>query len=43
MDFARVVGLPHKEVGEAMGRTEEASRSLLRRALAELVTLMDRR
>ena len=34
--LARIVGLSHKEVAEAMGRTELAARSLLHRALAEL-------
>lgn len=39
--LARIVGLPHKEVAEAMGRTEAASRMLLYRALAQLATLLD--
>lgn len=34
--LARVVGLSHAEVARSMGRSEEASRSLLHRALAEL-------
>ena len=41
--LARVIGLPHKEVASTMGRTEGATRSLLRRALLELSTAMLRR
>jgi RNA polymerase sigma-70 factor (ECF subfamily) len=40
--LARIVGLPHKEVGEAMGRSESASRMLLYRALAELGSALER-
>lgn len=39
--LARVVELSHKEVSEVMGRSETASRSLLRRALAELAGHME--
>lgn len=31
--LARIVGLPHKVIGEVMGRSEEATRQLLGRAL----------
>ncbi len=40
--LARIVGLSHKEVGEAMGRSETASRMLLYRALAELGSALER-
>jgi RNA polymerase sigma-70 factor (ECF subfamily) len=40
--LSRVVGLPIKDVAKAMGRTEVATRSLLRRALSELAEIMDR-
>jgi len=36
-----LVGLSHAEIGEQMGRTPAASRSLLNRALARLATLSD--
>lgn len=39
--LARIVGLPHREVGEAMGRSETASRMLLYRALAELAAELE--
>jgi RNA polymerase sigma-70 factor (ECF subfamily) len=39
--LARVVGLPHKEIAEAMGRTEGATRVLLHRALAKLAEKLD--
>jgi RNA polymerase sigma-70 factor (ECF subfamily) len=39
--LARIVGLSHKEIGEAMGRSEAASRMLLYRAIAELGTALD--
>jgi RNA polymerase sigma-70 factor (ECF subfamily) len=38
--LAKIVGLSHKEIGEAIGRTELASRSLLHRALADLAELL---
>jgi len=34
--LSRIVGLPHEEVARTMGRTPQATRSLLHRALAEL-------
>lgn len=34
--LARVVGLPHAEIARALGKTEEATRALLFRALAAL-------
>jgi RNA polymerase sigma-70 factor (ECF subfamily) len=37
----RIVGLPHREVAEAMGRSETASRMLLYRALAELAAELE--
>ena len=40
--LARIVRLPHQEVGDAMGRTEAASRMLLGRALAGLATELER-
>ncbi|MCE9593709.1 MAG: sigma-70 family RNA polymerase sigma factor [Planctomycetes bacterium] len=40
--LARVVGLPHKEIAEAMGKTEGATRVLLHRALARLAEKLDR-
>ncbi|HEX5053295.1 MAG TPA: sigma-70 family RNA polymerase sigma factor [Planctomycetota bacterium] len=40
--LARIVGLSHQEIGEAMGRSEAASRMLLYRALAELGERLDR-
>lgn len=39
--LARVVGLSHAEIAKAMDRTEQATRSLLSRALARLATLLD--
>ncbi len=39
--LARIVGLPHKQVGAAMGRSEAASRTLLFRALAQLGATLD--
>lgn len=40
--LARVVGLSHKEIADAMGRSEGATRVLLHRALAHLAELLDR-
>lgn len=39
--LTRIVGLPHREVAEAMGRSETASRMLLYRALAELAAELE--
>jgi RNA polymerase sigma-70 factor (subfamily 1) len=39
--LARIVGLPHSEVALAMRRTEQATRSLLHRALAELAERLE--
>lgn len=39
--LARIVGLPHKEIAEAMGRSEGATRVLLHRALAKLAAKLD--
>ena len=41
ISLSRIVGLPHKEVGEQMGRSEEATRQLLRRALAGLAVALE--
>lgn len=41
--LARVVGLPHKVIGEVMGRSEPATRQLLGRALLELTIELRRR
>jgi RNA polymerase sigma-70 factor (ECF subfamily) len=38
--LARIVGLPHAEIGERLGRSEGAVRVLLHRALARLAVLM---
>ncbi len=38
--LAKIVGLSHREIGEAMDRTEAATRMLLFRALAELSDLV---
>lgn len=40
--LARVVGLPHKEIAEAMNRSEGATRVLLHRALTKLAEKLDR-
>ena len=40
--LSRVVGLPHDEVAQAMGRSEEASRMLLFRALARLAAELEK-
>lgn len=40
--LARVAGMPHAEIAKAMDRTEQATRSLLSRALARLASLLDR-
>jgi len=39
--LSRIVGLPHLEIARQMGRTEEATRTLLRRALVQLAGLLD--
>lgn len=39
--LARVVGLSHAEVARAIGRSVQASRSLLHRALAELAEILE--
>ena len=39
--LSRVVGLPHAEIARVMDRTEEATRSLLHRALAQLAEYLD--
>lgn len=41
ISLARIAGLSHKEVGELLGRSEESSRQLLRRALVRLSILLD--
>ena len=38
--LARVQGLPHKEIGQQIGMTPEASRQLLARAIARLALVM---
>jgi len=40
--LARIVGLSHAEIAAATGRSEQATRSLLHRALAELAEEMER-
>jgi DNA-directed RNA polymerase specialized sigma24 family protein len=40
--LARVVRLPHALVGEALGRSEEAARQLLVRALTRLACIATR-
>lgn len=37
---SRIIGLSHREIGEEMGRSEEASRKLLARAIVKLGELM---
>lgn len=39
--LSRIVGLPHKEIAEQMGKTEVATRHLLARAMARLSSIMD--
>ena len=39
--LSRVVGLPHKEVAQSMGRSEGATRVLLHRALGELADALE--
>lgn len=39
--LARVIGLPHRDIAERMGRTEQATRLLLHRALAKLAEKLD--
>lgn len=38
--LSRIVGLSHKEIAERLGRSEEATRQLLARAMARLGTLL---
>jgi RNA polymerase sigma factor (sigma-70 family) len=40
ISLARIAGLPHVEVARRMGKTEQATRQLLGRALVQLATLM---
>ncbi len=40
--LAKIVGLPHDEIGKVMGITEDASRQLLRRALMRLTGVMEK-
>jgi len=40
--LARIARLSHAEIAQSMGRTEQATRSLLSRALARLAGLLDR-
>ena len=39
--LSKMVGLSHAEIGERMGRSQQATRVLLHRALARLGTLLD--
>ncbi len=39
--LARIVGLPHKQIAETLGKTEGATRVLLHRALAKLAAKLD--
>ncbi|MFK7740226.1 MAG: RNA polymerase sigma factor [Planctomycetota bacterium] len=39
--LARIVGLPHKEIAERLGRTESSVRNLLGRAMVRLAALVD--
>jgi RNA polymerase sigma-70 factor (ECF subfamily) len=41
--LARIVGLPHRVVAEVMGRTEEAVRQLLGRAIVQFALVLKRR
>ncbi len=43
LSLARIAGLGHAEIAERTGRTEEASRQLLRRALIRLSIVLDER
>ncbi len=40
LTLARIVGLPHREIAEVMGRSEAACRILLYRATAQLGILL---
>jgi RNA polymerase sigma factor (sigma-70 family) len=42
ISLSRIVGLPHQEIAEQMGRTEAAVRQLLHRALAARVLVYER-
>ncbi|MEM7203051.1 MAG: sigma-70 family RNA polymerase sigma factor [Planctomycetota bacterium] len=39
--LSRIVGLPHREIATQMGRTEQATRALLYRAMTRLAHLLD--
>lgn len=39
--LARIVGLPHAEIAQRIGKTVEASRAILRRALVRLAELLE--
>jgi len=39
--LSRIVGLPHREIARQMGKTEQATRTLLRRALVRLAGILD--
>ena len=41
--LARLAGLPHKVIAEVMGRSEEATRQLLGRAIAQFAVELQRR
>lgn len=41
ISYARILGLPHRETAELMGRSEGAVRTLLLRALAQLAEVLD--
>lgn len=41
ISYARILGLPHRETAELMGRSEQAVRTLLSRALAQLAEVLD--
>lgn len=41
VSMARLLGMPHKEIAEVLGRSEVACRMLLRRGLVGLAREMD--
>ncbi|HEX5051936.1 MAG TPA: sigma-70 family RNA polymerase sigma factor [Planctomycetota bacterium] len=41
--LSRIVGLPHQVIAEVMGRSEEAARQLLRRAIVQFTFALKRR
>lgn len=43
LTLARLAGLDHKQIAEQTGRSEQASRQILRRALIRLETILDQR